>query len=53
MEHYILHSLKTSASFKEKSSGQFKGLHKLTFQTDFDVNLTTSLGGETNTVFNF
>ena len=38
-------------SFEEKPSDHIEDLHKLKFQTNFDVNLATSPGGTGNTVF--
>ena len=40
-------------TFQEKSSDDFKDLDKLTLLTNFDVNLTTSVGGAEGTVFSF
>ena len=40
MKYYILHDFKTSTLFKEKSSDDFKDVHKLL--ANFDVNLTSA-----------
>ena len=48
MNYHILHHFRTSASFKEKSSDHFKDLHKMELLTNFDINLTTFLGGVMN-----
>ena len=40
MKYYILHDFKTSTLFKEKSSDNFKDVHKLL--ANFDVNLTSA-----------
>ena len=46
MKYHILHSFRTSTPCKEKSYDLFKGRHKLKLLSDFNVKLTTSLGGE-------
>ena len=40
MKCHILHDFRTSTSFKEKLSDDFKDLHKLKLPTNVDVNLT-------------
>ena len=50
MKYYILHDFKAPTLCKEKSSDNFKDLHKLSLLTDVDVNLTSFLGGVTNYV---
>ena len=52
MTFHILHDFRASIPFKEKSSDHFKDLHKLKLLTNFDVNLTSSLGGVANYVSN-
>ena len=48
MKYHILHDLRTSTPFKEKSSDHFKDLHKMELLTHFDINLTSFLGGVMN-----
>ena len=48
MKYHVLHDFLTSTSFQEKSSDHFKGLHKMDFLTNFDISLTSFLGGVTN-----
>ena len=50
MKYRILHNFGTSAQSKRKFSDHFKNLHKLKFLTNFDVNLTSFLGGVINCV---
>ena len=45
MKHHILHDSRTSTPCKEKLFDLFKDLHKLMLLTNFDVNLTSFLGG--------
>ena len=45
MKYHILHYIRTSIPFKEKSSDHFKDLHNMELLTNFDVNLTSFLGG--------
>ena len=52
MKCHILHDFGTSTPFKEKSVDNFQDLHKLKLLTDFDVSLTSLLGGVTNYVSN-
>ena len=49
-KYYSLHDFKTSFPLKEKSSDSLKGLYKLKFPTNSDVNLTSFLGGVMNCV---
>ena len=51
MKYDILHVFRTSTAFKEKSSDHFKGIYKLKLLTNFDVNMTSFLGGVPNYVF--
>ena len=52
MKYHILHDFGTCTAFKEKCSDYLKDLHKLKPLTNFDVNLTTFLGGVMNNVLN-
>ena len=45
MEYHILHDFRTSTPFKEKSSDHFIDHHKMKLLTNFDINLTSFLGG--------
>ena len=51
MKYHILHVFITSTPFEEKFSDDFKGLDKLKLLTNFHVNLTSLLGGVTNSTF--
>ena len=42
MKYHIFYDFKTCTQFEEKSSDQFKGLHKMKVLTNFDVNLMSS-----------
>ena len=48
MKYHILHGFRTSTPFQEKSSDYFKDLYKMELLTNFDVNLTSFLGGVMN-----
>ena len=48
MKYHILHHFRISILFKEKSSDNFKDLHKMELLTNFDVNLMSFLGGVMN-----
>ena len=48
MKYHVLLDFLTSTPFQEKSSDHFKGLHKMDLMTNFDVSLTSLLGGVTN-----
>ena len=52
MKYHILHYLRTSTPFKEKPFDHFKEVHKMEHLTNFDVNLTSFLGGVMNERFN-
>ena len=52
MKYHILLDFGTSIPLMEKSSDHFKDLHKLKLLTNFDVDLTSFLGGIINYVFN-
>ena len=51
MKYHILHDFRTFVPFKEKSFDQFKDLHKLKLLPNFDVTLTSFLGGVLNSTF--
>ena len=48
MKYHILRDFRISTSFKEKPSDCFKDLQKLELLANFDVNLTSFLGGVMN-----
>ena len=48
MKYHILHDLRTSTPFKEKTSDHLKDLYTLKPLTTFDVNLILSPGGGMN-----
>ena len=52
MEYHILHNIRTSTPFKDKSSEDFKDIHKLKLLTNFDSNLKSFLGGVAKYVLN-
>ena len=52
MKCYILHDYGTFTPFTEKSFDQFKDLHQLMLLKNFDINLTSLLGGVVNNVLN-
>ena len=52
MKYHILQDLRTCTPFKEKSSDYLKHFHKLKILTNFDVNLTSLLGGVIHDVLN-
>ena len=52
MKNHILYVSRTFNAFKEISSDHFKDIYKLKLQTNFDVNMTSSLGGVPNYVLN-
>ena len=52
MKYQVLHVFRASTTFKKKSSDHFKDLHKLKLLTNFDVNITSFLGGVSNYVLN-
>ena len=47
MKYHVLHDF-TSTPFEEKSSDHFKDLHKMELLTNFDISLTSFLGGVMN-----
>ena len=47
MKYHVLHDFITSTPF-EKSSDHFKDLHKMELLTNFDISLTSFLGGVMN-----
>ena len=48
MKYHVLHDLITSTPFEEKSSDHFKVRHKMELLTNFDISLTSFLGGIMN-----
>ena len=48
MKCRVLHDFITSFPFEEKSSDYFKDLHKMELLTNFDISLTSFLGGVMN-----
>ena len=48
MKYHVLHDCITSDPFEEKSSDHFKDLHKMELLTNFDISLTSFLGGVMN-----
>ena len=52
MRNHNLPDFRTSTLLKEKSSDHFKDLDRFKLLTNFDVNLTSFLGGLINCVLN-
>ena len=50
MKNHILYVSRTSTAFKEKSYDHLKNIYKLKLQTNFDVNITSFIGGVPNYV---
>ena len=48
MKYQVVHDFITSTPFEEKSSDHFKDLHKMEFLRNFDISLTSFLGGVMN-----
>ena len=48
MKYQVLDDFITSTPFEEKSSDHFKDLHKMELLTNFDISLTSFLGGIMN-----
>ena len=48
MKYHVVHDFITSTPFEEKSSYHFKDLHKMELLTNFDISLTSFLGGVMN-----
>ena len=48
MKYHVLHDFMTSTPFGEKSSDHFKDRHKMELLTNFDISLTSFLGGVMN-----
>ena len=48
MKYHVLHDFITSTPFEEKSSVHFKDLYKMKLFTNFDISLTSFLGGVMN-----
>ena len=45
MKYHVLHEFITLTPFEEKSSDHFKDLHKMELLTNFDISMTSFLGG--------
>ena len=54
MKYHVLHDFITSTPFEEKSSDHFEDLHKMEHLTNFNISLTSFLGGtfSSNSVVN-
>ena len=50
IKNHILHVSRTSTALKGKSPDPLKDIDKLKLQTNFDVNMTSFLGGVPNFV---
>ena len=48
MKYHVLHDFITSTLFEEKSSDHFKDIYQLKLLTNFDISLTSFLGGVMN-----
>ena len=48
MKYHVLHDFITFTPFEEKSSDHCKYLHKTELLTNFDISLTSFLGGVMN-----
>ena len=48
MKCHVLHDFIIWTPFEEKSSDHFKDLHKMELLTNFDISLTSFLGGVMN-----
>ena len=48
MKYHVLHDFITSTPFEEKSPGHFKDLHTIELLINFDLSLTSFLGGVMN-----
>ena len=48
MKYHVSHDFITSTPFEEKSSDHFKDLHKMEHLINFDISLTSFLGGVIN-----
>ena len=48
MKYHVSHDFITSTPFEENSSNHFKDLHKIELLTNFDISLTSFLGGVMN-----
>ena len=53
MKYHILHVIRISTALKENFSDHFNGIYKLKLLTNFDVNMTSFLGGVPNYLLNF
>ena len=48
MKYHVLRDFITCTFFEEKSSDHFKDLHRMKLLTNFDISLTSFLGGDMN-----
>ena len=48
MKYQVFHDFITSTPFEEKSSDHFKDLHRMELLKNFDISLTSFLGGVIN-----
>ena len=48
MKYHVFNDFITSTPFEKKSSDYFKDLHKMKLFTNFDISLTSFLGGVIN-----
>ena len=48
MKYQVLHDFIASTPFEEKSSDYFKDLHKMKLLTNFEISLTSFVGGVMN-----
>ena len=48
MKYHVLHDFITYTPFEEKSSDLSEDLHKMELLTNFDISLTSVLGGVKN-----
>ena len=48
MKYHVLHDFITSTPFEEKSLDNFKDLHTMELLINFDISLTSFLGGVMN-----
>ena len=48
MKYQVLHDFITSTPFEEKSSDHFTDLHKMKLLTNFDISMTSFVGGVMN-----
>ena len=48
MKYHVLHDFITFTPFEEKSSDHFKDFHRMQLLINFDISLTSFLGGVMN-----